>query len=103
MASRVFKTIKSRVPCRITDLSPGIAFLPVVYPQEYRPNTCGMSTGRLLCIVDRPVADQLKPTRTLCARALPFHEKTSGVVVFPAGKPQKSMPIKTIIEPFRIK
>src|SRR5580698_2600952 len=47
MAASVFRTIRSRVPCRISERSaamrPPVA--PVATAQEYARSSCGMSTG----------------------------------------------------------
>src|ERR1700747_1930420 len=44
IAASVFSTIKSSVPCRISDRSAAIDS-PVAYAQEYALYSCGMSTG----------------------------------------------------------
>src|SRR5437016_7203821 len=47
MDSRVFKTMRSSVPCKTSDLPSGM-FSPVGSAQEYDRAPCGMSTGTLL-------------------------------------------------------
>src|SRR5260370_13393049 len=47
MDSRVFKTMRSSVPCKTSDLPSGM-FSPVGSAQEYDRASCGVSTGTLL-------------------------------------------------------
>src|ERR1700685_3861579 len=74
MVSSVFKTIKSRVPCRISDLSLAMR-TPVVCPQEYRQGPVGCQQGSVSSKCSRALLQELEAGQRECERFLPLIQR----------------------------